>query len=135
MFAARPRSLKFDFDNVIKGSALNEGSVLNTPDLVNFKLNTPEVENYVISKYRPLVPLETCDIESFLDSDEEGKKLASRREKNRIAAAKCRQKKLEKIDCLQKYKHQLLGERQDLQQKILDIRKYIDYLHYQLSVK
>lgn len=129
MSAVRPGSLLFNLDIGSKAS------LLNTPDLVNFKLNTPEVENYVINNYKPLVPLESRDIESVLDSDEERKKLASRREKNRIAAAKCRQKKLENIDRLQKLKLQLLEERQDLQLKILDIQKYIDYLHYQLNMK
>ncbi|KAM9317312.1 cyclic AMP-dependent transcription factor ATF-3 [Gastrophryne carolinensis] len=84
----------------------------------------------VIVADRP-IELKVAKIESMPEEDERKKR---RRERNKVAAAKCRNKKKEKTECLQKESEKLESINAELKAQIEELKNEKQHLIYMLNL-
>ena len=153
----KPTSLDLNTNRVRN---VTKTAILESPDLKRLGLTSPELENLIIqmdatsprfqSPELQLNPLITCDAESnvpeaakrserakcgispFDIEKQEESKLERKRLRNRIAATKCRRKKLERITFLENKKEQLIREKDELQNMVDKLKSQVKDLNQEL---
>lgn len=153
----KPTSLDLNTNRVRK---VAKTAILESPDLKRLGLTSPELENLIIqmdatsprfqSSEIQLNPIISCE-QDHASSDliktceksktglnpidvqkQEESKLERKRLRNRIAATKCRRKKLERITFLENKKEQLIKEKDKLQSMVDKLKSQVKDLNQEL---
>ena len=118
--------------------------ILESPDLKMFSLTTPEVEKFIMSMNTDFIAptakeelktestsiVPSASIQTSTNSDQS--KIEKKRERNRLAASKCRLRKIEKIQFLESKKKKLNEEKDELQKQTEQLKSMVDILNQEL---